>query len=65
MITHVRIDMELDRNGGDGIDQAIQKNMNAMQWAIDHCPASYLAPMVDNKAIVERVLQEYRKQESL
>lgn len=60
-MTTITVQIELDHLKGS-IDNAIAKNMGAMKWAIDNCPAQYLAPLVDNRAILEKVFFVYLKQ---
>jgi len=55
----IHLELEKDIYNTD-FDSAIAKNMAAMEWAIDHCPVQYLAPMVDNKFIIAKVMAELK-----
>lgn len=56
----VSIELNLSHEG-ESIESAEKKNIEAMNWAIEHCPASYVIPLIDNKHIIERVIDEYKK----
>lgn len=45
-------------------DSAIERNLEAMDWAIKHCPAHLNNAMVDNKCIIERIMTEYKLQKT-
>jgi hypothetical protein len=54
----MKIDIDL-KISDENADLSIKKNLDAMEWAINNCPARYLAPMVDNKSILKKVFSEY------
>lgn len=40
-------------------DKKSSKNISAMQWAVDNCPLIHLAPMIDNKFLIDKILDKY------
>lgn len=55
----MKIIIELERDYKN-IDEAILKNMTAMDWAIKNCPIEVFPAMVDNKYIIKTILEQYK-----
>jgi hypothetical protein len=58
----MKIDIDL-KISDEHADLSIRKNMEAMEWAVNNCPARYLAPMVDNKHILKLLFSQYFNKE--
>lgn len=43
----------------------VQKNIDALKWAIAHCPVAFLAPLMDTKALYEHIREEYTEDGAL
>ena len=59
----MRITIDLEKDFQD-IDKAIEKNIEAMNWAIKNCPVAHMTAMIDNKYIILTIMKQLKKEAS-
>lgn len=57
----MKITIDLEKDYQD-IDTAIEKNIEAMNWAIKNCPIAYMTAMIDNKYIIQTIMEKFKKE---
>ena len=57
----MKITIDLEKDYQD-IDTAIEKNIEAMNWAIKNCPVAHMTAMIDNKYIIQAIMEKFKKE---
>lgn len=52
------VSIELAAMPGESWEQAFQKNIDALEWAIERAPAAHTAALIDTKLIILKLKSE-------